>query len=299
MKVLKSIALLGAIVASVIIPASIADAGSDGRGVSGQTYYVDTCGAPFEPHGVMFHSDGTLTFTFPDGAEANNSASVGTGKWKVERNKVIGRFFEINSDRATQTPTGTLVVTFTLTVKGKTFEGPALATYNDTAGHPIPGLENLPANLKGQRQDIGDPAPVFDPCTPVARADSTPVPISGPRLALATPWQSLTIYAGQNWSGESYTFNLLNYNHQCVNFGSIGSPYWSERAQSVYQNATGYVTMYKTWSCGGNIVTTTTATGPWKQCQPSNPAYGPWTGSCSFGTDMLGPRPSSMYVHIS
>ena len=299
MRYLKLSVLLSAVVLLVVGAAGLANADSDGRSVAGMTYYVDTCGAPFAPHSVIFHADGTLTFDFPDAAEKNNSASTGNGKWRVKNNKVIGRFFEINADRATNKATGTLVVTFTLTVKGRTFEGPALATYNDTAGVPIPGLEDLPANLKGQRQDIGDPAPVFDPCTPVARSDGAPAPIAGPRIALATPWQSLTIYRNQNWSGDSYTFNLLNYNHQCVNFGSIGSPFWSERAQSVYQNATGYVTLYQYWSCGGNVTTTTTATSPWKQCQPTNPAYGPWSGSCTGSSDMLGPRPSSMYVHIS
>jgi hypothetical protein len=164
------IAAVALVVVGVVAGTSVANAASDGRGVSGQTYYVDTCGAPFRPHSAIFHSDGALTFDFPDAAEANNSASTGNGQWRVKNNKVIGRFFEINADRATNTATGTLVVTFTLTVHGSTFEGPALATYNDTAGHPIPGLVDLPATLKGQRQDFGDPAPVFDPCLPPARA---------------------------------------------------------------------------------------------------------------------------------
>lgn len=42
-------------------------------------WYVDTCGAPFAPHGISFHADGVIDLTNPDAAEATNSSSAGMG----------------------------------------------------------------------------------------------------------------------------------------------------------------------------------------------------------------------------
>lgn len=127
-------------------------------------WYVDTAGAPFAPHGMTFHDDGSLDLTNPDAAEANNSSSAGMGTWTWEalRNGARGRFFEVNADKATNQFTSILVVTFQFTVSGDTFTGPASASYYDGNRHLIAGP--FPATLHGQRFTVDGPIP--DPIQP-------------------------------------------------------------------------------------------------------------------------------------
>lgn len=110
----------------------------------------------------------------------------------------------------------------------------------------------------------------------------------------ATAFYTATIYSGQSWTGSAYTFNLLNYNRQCVNFGASQTDYWYWATQSVYHNSTGYTTFYKDWGCGNPVTTTATATQPWKKCNGTG-GYGPWYGGCGGGTTYA---PSSMYVYL-
>lgn len=120
-------------------------------------WYVDTVGAPFVPHGIIFHADRTLVLTNPDAAEAQNSSSSGYGAWRQSRRTVTGRFFEVNADKTTNQFTTLLVVTFTVTVHGDTFTGPASASYYDGEQNLVAGP--FPATLEGQRFEVTGPVP--------------------------------------------------------------------------------------------------------------------------------------------
>lgn len=122
-------------------------------------WYVDTVGAPFVPHGITFHGDGTVDLTNPDAAEATNSSSAGMGVWQwiPQKNGAKGRFFEVNADKATNQFTSILVVTFEFIVSGDRFTGPATATYYDGNRNIVAGP--FPATLKGQRFTVDGPVP--------------------------------------------------------------------------------------------------------------------------------------------
>lgn len=155
------VALFIAVTATALaVGATMARAGIK-RDIVG-AWYVDTVGAPFVPHGMLFHADGTLSLTNPDAAEAANSSSAGYGQWRLERGKVQGRFFEVNADKATNQFTTLLVVTFTIKVDGDTFTGPATAEYFDKDRKRVQGP--FPASLLGQRFEVTGPIP--DPKIP-------------------------------------------------------------------------------------------------------------------------------------
>ena len=94
---------------------------------------VDVEGAPFVPHMVLFHADGTLLIHNPDAGNPQTSDSLGVGAWKVALERpqsIIGVFEEIMADRETHQDAGRLRVAFTLTLDGTDkFRGPAEATY--------------------------------------------------------------------------------------------------------------------------------------------------------------------------
>lgn len=139
-----------------IVGARAADAGN-GKGIVG-AWYVDTVGAPFEPHGITFHADQTLDLTNPDAAEATNSSSAGMGAWETgTKNVYKGRFFEVNADKTTNKFTTILVVTFQITVNGDKFSGPASASYFDGDRNLVNGP--FPATLHGQRFEVTGPVP--------------------------------------------------------------------------------------------------------------------------------------------
>jgi hypothetical protein len=122
-------------------------------------WYVDTVGAPFTPHLFAFHADGILGITFPDAAEATNSAGMGIGVWRKLENVITGKFLENNADKATNKFTSNLVVTFTVTnLTQTTFRADAQASYFNAAGVRIDGP--FPATLKGQRITFGSNAPI-------------------------------------------------------------------------------------------------------------------------------------------
>jgi len=125
-------------------------------------WYVDTCGAPFAPHGITFHDDGSLDLTNPDAAEATNSSSAGMGSWnwillQGGGRGAYGRFFEVNADKNTNQFTSLLIVTFEFRVTGDTFVGPATARYYDGNRNLIAGP--FPATLRGQRFAVDGPVP--------------------------------------------------------------------------------------------------------------------------------------------
>lgn len=117
-------------------------------------WFVNAVGAPFQPHLLTFHSDGTMLIDNPEAGDPHTSDSAGMGPWRVKQdgNKgvtVVGKFEEINADRTTHAFVSTLVVTFQVTVKGDTFTGPAEATYYNPDGTVQAGP--FPATLNGQR----------------------------------------------------------------------------------------------------------------------------------------------------
>jgi hypothetical protein len=157
---LTIMALLAMVVLLGLVPR--AEAATGKASIVG-AWYVDTVGAPFEPHGITFHADGTLDLTNPDAAEATNSSSAGMGSWvQTPKGSARGRFFEVNADKTTNQFTSLLVVTFEFTVNGDTFSGPASASYFDGNRNLIAGP--FPATLKGQRFAVDGPVP--DPLVP-------------------------------------------------------------------------------------------------------------------------------------
>jgi hypothetical protein len=157
-----AVAAVTAAVTAIVIGGQSMLAHAQGKKNIVGAWYVDTVGAPFVPHGMLFHADGTLSLTNPDAAEATNSSSAGYGQWRLDRGKVHGRFFEVNADKNTNLFTTLLVVTFTIKVDGDTFMGLATAEYFDKDRRRVQGP--FPAELLGQRFEVTGPIP--DPKIP-------------------------------------------------------------------------------------------------------------------------------------
>ena len=116
-------------------------------------WFVNAVGAPFQPHLATFHSDGTMLIDNPEAGDPHTSDSAGMGPWQIDHhgngNVIHGKFEEINADRTTHKFVSTLIVTFTITVHGDTFTGPAKATYFNPDGTIQAGP--FPATLNGTR----------------------------------------------------------------------------------------------------------------------------------------------------
>jgi hypothetical protein len=115
-------------------------------------WFVNAVGAPFQPHLATFHTDGTMLIDNPEAGDPHTSDSVGMGPWQLDQQgsgTVTGKFEEINADRVTHAFVSTLIVTFTITVSGDTFTGPAQATYYNPDGTFQAGP--FPATLNGTR----------------------------------------------------------------------------------------------------------------------------------------------------
>ncbi len=113
-------------------------------------WFVNAVGAPFQPHLATFHSDGTMLIDNPESGDSNTSDSAGMGPWQTDQkgsNIINGKFEEINADRTTHAFVSTLIVTYTITVNGNTFTGPAQATYYNPDGTVQAGP--FPATLNG------------------------------------------------------------------------------------------------------------------------------------------------------
>ena len=116
-------------------------------------WFVNAVGAPFQPHLATFHSDGTMLIDNPEAGDSHTSDSAGMGPWQIDQNGngnvIDGKFEEINADRTTNEFVSTLIVTYTITVNGNTFTGPAEATYYNPDGTVQAGP--YPATLNGTR----------------------------------------------------------------------------------------------------------------------------------------------------
>ncbi len=112
-------------------------------------WFVNAVGAPFQPHLATFHPDGTMMIDNPEAGDPHTSDSVGMGPWEIKQNTVTGEFEEINANRTTNAFVSTLIVTYTITVTGNTFTGPAQATYYNPDGTVQAGP--FPATLNGTR----------------------------------------------------------------------------------------------------------------------------------------------------
>lgn len=114
------------------------------------SWYVNAVGAPFQPHVMVFHDDNTLMIDNPEAGDPHTSDSVGVGPWdKTGPDTIKGKFVEVNADRTTNLFASNLVVTFTLTLTGDTFTGPAEADYYDANWVHTDGP--FPATLNGKR----------------------------------------------------------------------------------------------------------------------------------------------------
>ncbi len=118
-------------------------------------WFVNAVGAPFQPHLATFHPDGTMIIDNPEAGDPHTSDSAGMGPWQIQQdqngdgNVINGKFEEINADRTTNAFVSTLIVTYTITVNGNTFTGPAQATYYNPDGTLQAGP--FPATLNGTR----------------------------------------------------------------------------------------------------------------------------------------------------
>jgi hypothetical protein len=117
-------------------------------------WFVNAVGASFQPHLATFHSDGTMLIDNPESGDLHTSDSAGMGPWQTQHDDqghtvIVGKFEEINADRTTHQFVSTLIVTFTLTVTGDTFTGPAQATYFNPDGTTQAGP--FSATLNGTR----------------------------------------------------------------------------------------------------------------------------------------------------
>ena len=116
------------------------------------SWYVNAVGAPFQPHVMAFHSDNTLLIDNPEAGDPHTSDSVGVGPWKYDQNNnniIKGKFVEVNADRTTNQFVNNLVVTFTVTLNGDSFTGPAEANYYDANWNHTDGP--FPATLNGTK----------------------------------------------------------------------------------------------------------------------------------------------------
>jgi len=142
---------------AVMVSAGAERAGAVEKSATGITenslvgvWYVKAIGAPFEAHLFTFHSDGTMVASNPDAGDRRTSDSNGMGPWKrIDGNSYIGKFAEINADRATGAFHSSLIVTFKIKVTGSTFTGQAEANYSNPDGSHMEGP--LPATLEGTR----------------------------------------------------------------------------------------------------------------------------------------------------
>lgn len=132
-------------------------------------WQLTVSGAPYKPHLIMFHMDGTLTITNPTNVQQSvdeaghvtgTNDSVGMGIWLPDRateilrpgraRYFIGTFVELNADARTHKPVDQLEVTFRVKMGSiDTFEGDALAV--------LAGQE-LPAKFDGVRIRINERA---------------------------------------------------------------------------------------------------------------------------------------------
>jgi hypothetical protein len=133
-------AVVGIVAAIALLAAQPATADHGGSSVVG-TWTVTAAGAQYPPHLFQFSSDRTMLTTNPtnvqervDAPHGGTNDSVGMGAWKARGNGVFtGKFLQLNAFADNHLPAGTLVVTFTIRVRGDHFEGPALATVDGEA----------------------------------------------------------------------------------------------------------------------------------------------------------------------
>lgn len=151
---LAGITLLSSLVLAVVLSLNLspkqAKADVDNADKVYGTWYVNAVGAPFEPHVMAFHTDNTLLIDNPDAGDPHTSDSLGVGPFqKTGANTIKGKFVEVNADRTTHLFANNLVVTFTLTIDGDSFTGPAEANYYDANWNHLDGP--FPATLNGTR----------------------------------------------------------------------------------------------------------------------------------------------------
>ncbi|MDE2590452.1 MAG: hypothetical protein KGL95_12415 [Patescibacteria group bacterium] len=156
--VLKSLSIVAILALALFIflshntSSNIVKAHADGENIVG-AWTVNAVGAPFQPHVMEFHGDQTLEIDNPEAGDTHTSDSVGMGPWSIgqdgNNNDITGKFVEINADRTTNQYVSKLVVTFTVTVSGNSFTGPASATYYNPDGSLQAGP--FPATLNGTK----------------------------------------------------------------------------------------------------------------------------------------------------
>jgi hypothetical protein len=105
------------------------------------SWRVETVGAPYPDHVMMFHEDGTFLIHNPTGVQEDlndphggTHDSVGVGAWEFHGHQVIGTFLELNAYVDDRQPAPDTTVTFKLELSTPDhFAGPAI----DSAGRHV------------------------------------------------------------------------------------------------------------------------------------------------------------------
>ncbi|WP_226352946.1 hypothetical protein [Pseudonocardia sp. ICBG601] len=89
-------------------------------------WLVEAVAAPFVHHVMMFHADGTMLQSNPDGGNLQQSDSIGMGTWLLKADdEVVGAFVECSANRRTGGSLGFTEVRFKIMVDSQQFEGQA------------------------------------------------------------------------------------------------------------------------------------------------------------------------------
>lgn len=107
---------------------------------------VTPSGAPYSPHLMQFHREGTVLMTNPTNVQERNGQgttdSVGMGAWAARQGQARFTVVQRNATQPADTPAPDLTLTFTCTVNGDRFRC--------TGNARIAG-QYIPAILTGQR----------------------------------------------------------------------------------------------------------------------------------------------------
>ena len=93
--------------------------------------------APFPLHMFVFHSDGTVEQSNPDGGDPNTSDSNLMGACRTDGDGYKGKLVEITADRTTRLFASEDEVSFALKVSGNTLGGTASATFFEASGRRV------------------------------------------------------------------------------------------------------------------------------------------------------------------
>jgi hypothetical protein len=105
------------------------------------SWRVETVGAPYPDHVMIFHPDGTFLIHNPTGVQEDpqdshggTHDSIGVGAWELDGHYILATFFELNAFVDNRQPAPDTTVTMKLKLNSRNeFAGPAI----DSAGRHV------------------------------------------------------------------------------------------------------------------------------------------------------------------